>query len=204
MLKWFNYPRARAHPGCKVGSHGAESTCIVSSSVLHQGQPDSLVAKFPQCSVIACSMQISCCKGGTLRTRPQTGVYKPDVVVHKAHQRYVSSAHLPSDSLCKNLAWWAVTRRTLNNHKTVKSGRWALARIWVLAQDNTVFTTEVASTQNSGVHLVVAYMRKKSLRLIKALASLINLYETLQNMYTQKSCKRASTSSFCSSSCVQD
>ena len=34
------------------------------------------------------------------------------------HNRsYVSSVGLPSDSLCKNLAWWAVTRRTLRNQK---------------------------------------------------------------------------------------
>ena len=40
----------------------------------------------------------------------------------------VSSADLPSNSLCENLAWWTVTRRTLKNHKTVKIGVWALAR----------------------------------------------------------------------------
>ena len=46
----------------------------------------------------------------------------PDVALPKVHQNncsYVSSADLPSDSLCENLAWWAVTRRTLQNHKTV-------------------------------------------------------------------------------------
>ena len=32
----------------------------------------------------------------------------------------------------QNLAWWAVTQRTLKNHKTVKIGE------WVLARDNTV------------------------------------------------------------------
>ena len=56
----------------------------------------------------------------------------PDVVAPKPHQNnhsYVSSADLPLDSLRKNLAWWAVTRRTLKNHKTVKIGGWALA--WV-------------------------------------------------------------------------
>ena len=37
VLKWFNYPLARAHP-CKVSCHG---TCIVSLSVIHRGQPDS-------------------------------------------------------------------------------------------------------------------------------------------------------------------
>ena len=38
-----------------------------------------------------------------------------DIVAPKAHQNnrsYVSLADLPSDSLRKNLAWWAVTRRT--------------------------------------------------------------------------------------------
>ena len=61
-------------------------------------------------------------EGGTLRTRPRTGVCEPDVVASKAHQSYVSSADLPSDSL----------RENPENHKTVKSGGWALARIWVL------------------------------------------------------------------------
>ena len=31
-------------------------------------------------------------------------------------------------TICENLAWLAVTRRTLKNHKTVKIGGWALAR----------------------------------------------------------------------------
>ena len=116
VFKWFNYPRARAHPGCKVGSHGAQSTCIVGSSMLCRGQPysgegcivlqsrptRSLIAKFPQCSVVACSVRISCCKGGTLRTKPRTDVCEPHVVATKVHQSYVSSADLPSDSLRKN------------------------------------------------------------------------------------------------------
>ena len=148
VLKWFNYLRARAHPRCKVGSHGAESTFIVGSSVLRRGQPDSgegsivlqsgltcsLVAKFPQCLVVACSTRISCCRGRALRTRPRTGVCEPDVVAPKAHQSFVSSADLPSDSLHKNLAWWAVTRRTLKTTKPSKVG----GGVWVLARDNTV------------------------------------------------------------------
>ena len=152
ILKWFNYPHARAHPGCEVSCHGIESTCIICSFVIRRGHSDSgesrivlqsgltcnLVAKFPQHSVIACSMPISCCRGRTLRTRPWKGVCKPlmpDVMAPKAHQNnrsYVSSADLPSDSLRENLAWWSVTWRTLKNHKTVKIGGWALAR------DNTV------------------------------------------------------------------
>ena len=153
-LKWFNYSRATAHHGCKVGNHGAESTCIIGSSVLRRGQPvsgegcivlqsgltHSVVAKFLQRSVIAWSStkRILCCKGGTLWTRPWTGVCEPDVVAPKAHQSYVSSADVPSDSLRTNLAWWAVTWKTLKNHKTVESGGWALAWVWVLTRDNTV------------------------------------------------------------------
>ena len=144
VLNWFNYPRARAHPGCEVSSHGAKSTCIVGSSVLRRDQPDSgescivlqsgptrsLVAKVLQRSVVACSTRISCCKGGTLRTRLRTDVCEPDVVAPKTHQNnhgYVSSADLPVDSLRKNLAWWAVTRRTLKNHNTVKIGGWGMS-----------------------------------------------------------------------------
>ena len=59
----------------------------------------------------------------------------PDVEAPKAHQNnrsYVSSVHLPSDSLCNILAWWAVTQRTLKNHKTINIGGWALARVWGL------------------------------------------------------------------------
>ena len=114
---------------------------IVASSVLHQGQPDSggscivlqsgltcsLVAKFPQLSVITYSTQILCCRERTLRMRPWTGVCKPlmpDVVLPKVHQNnnmlYVSSVDLPSDSLQKNLAWWTVTQSTSKKHKTVK------------------------------------------------------------------------------------
>ena len=132
-LKWFDYPHARAHPRCVVSCHGTEWTCIVGSSVIHRGQPDSgescivlqsgpsrsFVAKFPQRFIVACSTRILCCRGRTLQTRPQTSVCKPlmpDVVSPKVHQNncsYVSSVDLPSDSLRENLAWWAVTQRTL-------------------------------------------------------------------------------------------
>ena len=68
------------------------------------------------------------------------------VMVPKAHQTdnrsYVSSADLPSDSLRKILAWWAVTKRTSKHHKTVKIGGWVLAWVWALARDNTVGLSE--------------------------------------------------------------
>ena len=90
-------------------------TCIVGLSVLCQGQPDSGEG--------CIMLQILCCRGRTLWTRLWTHVCKPlmpDVVVPKVHQNncsYVSSVDLPSDSLCKNLAWWAVTWRTLKNYQ---------------------------------------------------------------------------------------
>ena len=116
--------------------------CFVEPSptvMLQSGPTHSLVAKFPQHPVITCSMQILSCKGRTLQTRPRTDVWEPlmpDVVVPKAQQNnhsYASTADLPSDSLRKNFIWWAVTRRTLKNHKTVKIGGWALAWVWALA-----------------------------------------------------------------------
>ena len=100
VLKWFNHPRAKAHPRCKVSCHGTKLTCIVGSSVLRRGQPNSgegcivlqnrsthsLISKFPQHSVIACSTRISCYKGRTLQTRPSTGMCEPlmpDVVCNR-------------------------------------------------------------------------------------------------------------------------
>ena len=97
MENLLKCPHARAHPGCEVSCHG---TCIVSSSVIHQGQPDSRescivlqsgptrshVAKFSQRSVVACSVRISCCRGRTLQTRPRTSVCEPlmpDVMLPK-------------------------------------------------------------------------------------------------------------------------
>ena len=72
---------------------------------------------------------------GEERCEPGHGqVCEPDVVAPKAHQSFVSSADLPSDSLRKNLAWWVVTRRTLQTTKPSKVG----GGVWALAQDNTV------------------------------------------------------------------
>ena len=141
LLKWLNYPHARAHPGCKVSCHGTKWTCIVGSSVI-RGQPNSgesgivlqsrptrsLVVKFLQHSVIACSTWISCCRARTMWMRPWTGMCEPvmpDVVSPEVHQNnwsYVTPVDLPSDSLCENLAWWPVTRRALKTTKLSKLG----------------------------------------------------------------------------------
>ena len=151
VLEWFNYPHARAHSGCKVSNHGTEWAYIVGSSVIRWGQPDSgescimlqsgpihslLVAKFSQHSVIAYSMQISCCRERTLRMRPWMGVWTFDAwrcgvqSAPKQSQLCELSGPTFGFTIHENLARWAVTRRTLKNCKTVKIGVWALA--WVL------------------------------------------------------------------------
>ena len=82
VLKWSLSLR-KAYPGCEVSCHGTELTCIVGSSMLRRGQPDSgeccivlqsrltctLVGKFSQRSVIACSMRILRYRGRMLQTR---------------------------------------------------------------------------------------------------------------------------------------
>ena len=157
MLKWFNYPAqgltldvklaarrpnrlaSSLHPFMlRWGQADSGESCIV----LQSGPTCSLVAKFSQHSVVTCSTRISCC---TLWTRPRRVCaniwclmsWCPKCI--KNNRSYnVSSADLPLDSLCKNLAWCMVTQRTLEDHKTVKIGGWAFAQVWALARDNTV------------------------------------------------------------------
>ena len=100
VLEWFNYPRARAHSRSEVSCQGVPHHRFV----LRRGQPDSgescivlqswptcsLVAKFLQRPVVACSTQISCCRERTLWMRPKTGVCEPlmpDVVASKAQSQ---------------------------------------------------------------------------------------------------------------------
>ena len=64
-------------------------------------------------------------QGKNTANEAMEGMCEPDVVAPKAHQNncsYGSSADLPSDSLCKNLAWWVVTWRTSKNKKLSKLG----------------------------------------------------------------------------------
>ena len=138
VVKWFNYPQAKAHPGCEASCHVAELNSLLVCLYFVEASPtvektvscykaDWLIALLLSFHSVqfACVMQISCCRGGMPRTRPRTGVCEPDVVAPKVHQNncgYVSSLDLPSDSLHKNLAWWVITRRNQKNHKTVKIG----------------------------------------------------------------------------------
>ena len=84
VIKRFNYPRARAHPRCKVSCHRrfvrVSSRPAQQWRKLHRATKRttcSLIAKFPQCLVVTCSTQISSCRGRMLWTRPMTGVCKP-------------------------------------------------------------------------------------------------------------------------------
>ena len=106
-------------PGCTVSSLRASSrpawqwrSCIV----LQSWPTRSLVAKFPQHSVVTCSTQILCSAGKERCERGHgwvcTNLWCLMSWHPKRNSSYVSSADLPSDSIHKNLAWWAVTRRT--------------------------------------------------------------------------------------------
>ena len=113
----------------------ASPTVEKAVSCYKSGPTHSLVAKFLQHSVVTCSTWISCCRGRTL----QTGCVRTFDAWCRVAQSASELLQLCELSRRKNLAWWAVTRRTLKNHKTVKSGGWALARVWALARDNTVY-----------------------------------------------------------------
>jgi len=151
-LKWFNYPRARAHPGCEVscmGLNGLASSVrpwfVKASPTVEKAvscyKANRLIASLlsfrsVQSSLAVCEFRAAgeeCYKQGYGQRRcEQTfDAWCHVAEVHQNYCSYVRSVDLPS--LRKNLAWWVVTWRTLKNHKTVKNGEWALAR------DNTVF-----------------------------------------------------------------
>ena len=71
---------------------------------------------------------------------------------------YISSATMHTNcetvlQLLCNFSWWAVTRRTLPNHKTVKIGGWAFA-----GDNTTLFTVGMATctwaVEHAGVFLL--------------------------------------------------
>ena len=146
VLKWFNYLPTRAHPGCKVSCQG-ESTCIVTLSVVREVgstvekaimccKADWLVASLPSFHSVQSSFAIcefcaaweECCEWGHRQVC---------VNLVSEQSQLCKLRGPPSDSLYKDLAWWAVTWRTLKNHKTVKIGEWLLVQVWALARDNT-------------------------------------------------------------------
>ena len=127
---------------------------------------DGLIASLPSFHSVQLSLAVrkfraagkECCKRGHKRMCASLWCL---ISWHpKPNCSYVSSADLPSDSLRKNLAWWAVTWRTSKKHITVKIGRWALAQVWVLARDNTVlikFYLPWSSWKLHHMHVVQLY-----------------------------------------------
>ena len=122
VLEWFNYSHASAYPGCKVSCLGILiSTCIVTSLVVHRGQPDSkescivlFVASLPSFQSVHCFqyanfvLQVK----STMNEATDRCACEPliqDVVASKANQNSCSYPHAcelggPTfDSLCKNL-----------------------------------------------------------------------------------------------------
>ena len=87
-------------------------------------------------------MQILCCRKRTLRTRPRTGVCKPlmpDVVASKAQSQLCD---LSRPTFGFTTQEFSMVGGYTDNHKTFKIGGWALAQVWALAQDNTVFSQQ--------------------------------------------------------------
>ena len=123
----------------------ARGYCVITSSLLCRGQPDSgescimlqscivlqswpthsLIAKFPQHSVVACSTQISYCRATSECVR----TFDAWCCAAQSASEKLQLCELSGStfgSLCKNLAWWAVTRRTSKNHKMGVGRVWAL------------------------------------------------------------------------------
>ena len=126
MEKVLNYLRARAHPKCEVSCQGVPHRHFVHASSRPARQwrklyhATELTDLQPRCQVSAAfshRLQYAnfVLQGKNAANEAMDGCVRtlmPDVVASKANQNncsYVSSADLPSDSLCKNLAWWAVT-----------------------------------------------------------------------------------------------
>ena len=116
LLKWFNYSCTRTHPWCEVSCHGTEWTCNVSSCVIRRGQPDS----GENCIVLQSRLTRSLVGQNAMNEAMDRRVRTFDAWCHAAQSasEQLQLCELPLDSLRKNLAWWAVTRRSLKNHKT--------------------------------------------------------------------------------------
>ena len=98
-----------------------------------------------------------CCRGRTLWTRPQMGVWTFDAWCHgvksASEQLQLCELSGPTFRFTKqNLAWWAVTRWTSKNHKTVKIWGWVLVWVWALAWDNTVLSFQLSLNVNMYFH----------------------------------------------------
>ena len=108
------------------------------SCIVVQSRPArSLVAKFRSVQVVACSTRISCCREGrSVRTRTRRGCMHANLwCLMSWHPKCIETivAIIMSSTTylrIQNLAWWAITWRTLN-HKLSNLSR-------ALARDNTI------------------------------------------------------------------
>ena len=144
VLKWFNYPCTKAHPGCK---NGTKSTCIISLSVLRRDQPDSgegcivlqrLVASLLSfCTFSHCLQYANIVLQGKNEAKDRC-VWTFDVWCHGTQS---ASEQL---QLCElsGPTFRFTTREfmggcTKNHEKLQNCQNWGLS-VWVLARDNTV------------------------------------------------------------------
>ena len=144
LLKRFNYPHTRAHPGCKVSCHGIGSIYIIGPSVIHQGQSDSGAASCYKADRLVASLI------GFHSVQSSFAVRKSRAAGEEHCKRGHGwvCANLSCLMLCRSadLRTFGFTMRefsmvgsyTEKNHKTFKFGGWELARVWALARDNTV------------------------------------------------------------------
>ena len=126
-LKWFNYPHARAHPDAKLAAMGLNGLAM--SVRLWFYKVDLLVASLLSFRSVQSSLAVrefraageECCKRGhglvcanlwcQMSWHPKC---IRTIAAMCAQQTYLRIHY------GRILAWWAVTRRTLKNNKTVK------------------------------------------------------------------------------------
>ena len=139
VLKWFNYPRARVHPGCKVSCQGVPNRlalllclCFVEASLTGEKavlcyKVNWLIASLPSFhsnSVFACSTWISCCRERTVQQGHRWMCANLWCLMswHPKCIRRIAATQRTYLQIHTNLAWWAVTQRTSKNHKLSKLG----------------------------------------------------------------------------------
>ena len=141
VRKWFNCPMQGTISNAKLASRRYRIDLHHRFARACRGQSDS----GESCIVLIASCLSCCCSTWTSGEEHGNGAMDKFVRTFDAQCRGTQSAPeqlqlLAQQTYLPNLPWWTVTWRTLKNHKTVKIGGWALARVWSLVRDNTVVT----------------------------------------------------------------
>ena len=121
--RWFSNSPARAYPRCEVSCQGVpnrlasllrpcfvKANLTVEKAVTCYNANQLVYSSLPSFCSIQSLLAVHKLRaaGKNTANKAMEGVCEPDVVAPKTHQNncsYVSSADLPSDSLCKDLAW---------------------------------------------------------------------------------------------------